>query len=218
MMQFTDQIQKAFADVVRWGILPGVEDLPNRLRDFTSAGSTLDEMWADLLGRYQAGPRQAWATVLLEAMRPDLAAAVAVVPAFPPVVTREDYAQQLMANLLEAAMAAPVEPARWTPNRLISRAGLSTQRWLAREIRRFARHVGYVDQKAAPFATWELPTLLLELKMKENPSAGLMVLYREEVLGDSLVEIAAECGLSETALRLRRLRAVRRIRRELAAA
>ena len=218
MMQFTDQIQRAFAETVRSRLLPDIEDLPARLRDFTCDEATLDVLWSDLLRCYTDGPRQAWATVLLEAMRPDLAAAVAVVPAFPPVVTREDYAQQLMANLLAAALDGPVDPARWTPNRLISRAGLTTQRWLAREIRGFARQVGYVDQKAVSLTTWKLPTLLIELEMKKNSSAGLVVLYREEVLGDSLAEIAAESGLSEEALRSRRRRAVERIRAELVAA
>ena len=218
MMQFTDQIQRAFAETVRSGLPSEARDLPARLRDFTCDGATLDVLWSDLLRCYRNGPRQAWATVLLEAMRPDLAAAVAVVPAFPPVVTREDYAQQLMANLLAAALDGPVDPARWTPNRLISRAGLETQRWLAREIRSFARQVGYVDQKAASHARWAMPTLLLELEMKKNPSAGLVVLYREEVLGESLVEIAAESGLSEEALRSRRRRAVERIRAVLVAA
>src|SRR4029077_5818240 len=111
MMQFTDQIQRAFAETVRSGPFSEVKDLPARLRDFTCDGSTLDVLWYELLRCYRDGPRQAWATVLLEAMRPDLAAAVAVVPAFPPVVTREDYAQQLMANLLAAALDGPVDPA-----------------------------------------------------------------------------------------------------------
>jgi hypothetical protein len=218
MMQFTEQIQRAFAETVRSGVLPGIADLPEQLRDFAAEGPELDELWAGLLRHFQEGPRQTWATVLLEAMRPDLAVAVAVVPLFPPVVTQEDFAQQLMANLLTAALDPPVEPARWTPNRLISRAGLTTQRWLAREIRGFAKRVGYVDQKAASVSHWELPNLLFELEMKKNPSPGLLVLYRQAVLGDSLEEMAAECGLSENALRLRRRRVVKRIRRELAAA
>ena len=149
MMQFTEQIQRAFAETVRSGVLPDIDRLPDRLRDFTSEGPVLDTLWADLLHGYQDGPRQAWATVLLEAMRPDLAEAVAIVPAFPPVVTREDYAQQLMANLLTAALVGPAEQARWTPNRLISHASRDTQRWLAREIRGHAKRVGYVDRKAA---------------------------------------------------------------------
>ncbi len=216
-MQFTDQIQRAFAETVRSGLLSDVENLPERLRDFTSDGPALDAMWTELLNCYRDGPRQAWATVLLEAMRPDLAAAVAVVPAFPPVVTREDYAQQLMANLLTAALDGPVEPARWTSNRLISRAGLKTQRWLADEIRGYSRQVGHVDRKASSLAP-ELPSLLFELEMQRNPYAGLIILYREEVLGDSLAEIAAESGLSDEALRSRRRRAVKRIREALVAA
>ena len=217
-MQFTEQIRRAFEETVRSGVLPGIEELPERLRDYLAPGCALDMLWAELLQRFQEGPRQPWATVLLEAMRPDLAAAVAVVPVFPPVITREDFAQQLMANLLTAALDPPVEPARWTPNRLISRAGLTTQRWLVREIRGFARRVGFVERKAGSISGLELPNLLLELEMKGNPSPGLVVLYRQEVLGDSIAEMAAECGLTENALRLRRRRAIKRIRRELDAA
>ena len=218
MMQFTEQIHRAFEETVGSGVLWGIEKLPDRLRDYLAPGWELDMLWAELLRHFQEGPRQPWATVLLEAMRPDLAAAVAVVPAFPPVVTQEDFAQQLMANLLTAALDGPVEPARWTPNRLISHASRDTQRWLAREIRIFAKNVGYVDRKAGSIPSFELPNLLLELEVKRNPSRGLVVLYRKEVLGDSLKEMAAECGLTENALRLRRRRAIQRIRRELDAA
>lgn len=217
-MKFTAQIQRAFEETVQSGVLSDAQKLPERLRDYLAPGCELDALWADLLRHFKEGPRQPWATVLLEAMRPDLAAAVAVVPVLPPVVTREDFAQQLMANLLTAALDPPVEPARWTPNRLISRAGLTTQRWLAREIRGFARQVGYVDRKVGSISGFELPSLLLELEMNRNPSPGLVVLYRQEVLGDSIEEMAAECGLTENALRLRRRRAIERIRRELDAA
>ena len=217
MMQFTEQIQRAFEETVRSRVLLGADKLPERLRDYLAPGYELDTLWADLLRHFQDGPRQPWATVLLEAMRPDLAAAVAVVPVLPPVVTREDFAQQLMVNLLTAALDPPVEPARWTPNRLISRAGLSTQRWLAREINGFAKHVGYIDRKGVSISGLGLPSLL-ELDIKWNPSPGLVALYRQEVLGDSIEEMAAECGLTENALRLRRRRAIARIRRELDAA
>ena len=216
-MQFTEQIQRAFEETVRSRVLLGADKLPERLRDYSAPGYELDTLWAYLLRHFQDGPRQPWATVLLEAMRPDLAAAVAVVPVIPPVVTREDFAQQLMVNLLTAALDPPVEPARWTPNRLISRAGLSTQRWLAREIYGFAKRVGYVDRKAVSISGLALPSLL-ELDIKWNPSPGLVALYRQEVLGDSIEEMAAECGLTENALRLRRRRAIQRIRRELDAA
>lgn len=218
MMLFTEQIRRAFEETVRSGILPGIEKLPERLRDYLAPACELDALWIELLQHFHVGPRQPWATVLLEVMRSDLAAAVAVVPAFPPVIMQEDFAQQLMANLLTAALDPPVQPARWTPNRLISHASRDTQRWLAREVLRFARSVGYVDGKAGSVPGLELPSLLLELEMKLKPSPGLVVLYRQEVFGDSMAEMAAECGLTENALRLRRRRVIKRMRRELDAA
>jgi DNA-directed RNA polymerase specialized sigma24 family protein len=55
------------------------------------------------------------------------------------------------------------------------------------------------------------------LEARAIPSVGLIILYRQEVLGESLAEMAAQSGLSENALRLRRRRAIERIRKELAA-
>jgi len=150
-------------------------------------------------------------------MRPDLAATVVAVPAVPPAITREELAQHLITEVLTVATEGPTFPARWTPNRLISRAARETDRWFLRELRALSRGVGYLDQTAKDPAGSELPSVLYELEARERPSTGLVILYREEVLGDSLVELAAETGLSEDALRKRRARAIERLRRDLAA-
>jgi DNA-directed RNA polymerase specialized sigma24 family protein len=217
MMRFTDQIHRAFLETVRSGALPGADDLPERLRDFSIPGDELDQLWVQALDGYRTGPRQAWATVLLEAMRPDLAAAVVAVPAVPPAITREELAQHLIVEVLTAASEGPSFPARWTPNRLISRASRETARWFARELRALSHGVGNLDQTAKDPKGSELPAVLYELETRAKPSAGLVILYREEVLGDSLVELAQETGLSEDALRQRRNRAIERIKRDLAA-
>jgi len=73
-------------------------------------------MWTEVPDSYRAGPRQPRATVLLEAMRPDLAATVAAIPAVPPAFTREEVAQHLITGLLTAALEGPAVPARWTPD------------------------------------------------------------------------------------------------------
>jgi AcrR family transcriptional regulator len=217
MMRFVDQIHLAFGETVRSGSLVGVEDLPARLRDLAAPPEERDRLWSDALRAYIEGPRQPWATIVLEAMCPDLAVTVATIPAMPPAITHDEVAQQLITELLAAALAGPTEPARWSPNRLLSNATKKTYRWLAREIRSLRQSHGELDRRATDAAGREIPGLLAELEARAIPSAGLVILYRQEVLGESLAEIAAETGLSENALYLRRYRAVARLRKELAA-
>ena len=218
MMRFIDQIHQAFRDTVRSGSLATAQDLPARLRDLAIPPEERDQIWNDVLQAYIAGPRHQWATIVLEAMCPDIAVTVAKIPAIPPAITREEVAQQLITELLIAALDGPTQPARWSPNRLLSNATKLTYRWLAREIRSLSQGAGDLDQSQIAAAGCEIPTLLWELEARATPSAGLVILYRQEVLGESLAEIAADCGLSENAVTLRRFRAVRRLRRALATA
>jgi hypothetical protein len=218
MMRFVDQIHQAFRDTVRSGSLATAQDLPARLRDLATPPEERDQIWNDVLQAYIAGPRHQWATIVLEAMCPDIAVTVAKIPAIPPAITREEVAQQLITELLIAALDGPTQPARWSPNRLLSNATKLTYRWLAREIRSLSQGAGDLDQSHIAAAGCEIRTLLWEFEARATPSAGLVILYRQEVLGESLAEIAADCGLSENAVTLRRFRAVRRLRRALATA
>jgi len=218
MMRFVDQIHQAFQETIRSGSLIGVEDLPGRLKDLAAPPDERDRLWSYLLNAYVEGPRRPWATIILESMCPDIAVTVATIPAMPPAITHDEVSQQLITELLAAALEGPVEPARWSPNRLLSRSTTATYRWLAKEIRSLKACIGDLDRRARNAAGHEIPGLLAELEARTVPSAGLVILYRQEVLGESLAEMAVECGLSENALCLRRYRAVRRLRRELAAA
>ena len=218
MMRFVDQIHQAFRETVRSGSFATAQDLPARLRDLAAPPEERDQMWNDVLQAYAAGPRHGWATIVLEAMCPDIAVTVASIPAIPPAITREEVAQQLITELLVAALDGPTQPARWSPNRLLSNATKLTYRWLASEIRSLSQGVGDLARCPIDGAGRDIPTLLWELEARATPSAGMIILFRQEVLGESLAEIAAQCGLSENAVSLRRFRAVRRFRRELAAA
>ena len=217
MMRFVDQIHEAFRETVRAGSLVGVDDLPSRLRLWRAPAETRDRMWSQVLRDYIEGPRAAWATIILEAMCPDLVITIAAMPAMPPAISHDEVAQQLITELLAAALYGPAEPARWSPNRMLSTATKGTYRWLAREIRALSHSTGDLDRRVIDAAGHEIPGLLAELEARAIPSAGLIILYRQEVLGESLAEMAAKSGLSENALRLRRRRAIERIRKELAA-
>jgi hypothetical protein len=86
---------------------------------------------------------------------------------------------------------------------LLSTATKETYRWLAREIRSLSHSTGDLDRRATDAAGHEIPGLLAELEARSIPSAGLIILYRQEVLGESLADMAAQSDLSENALRLR---------------
>ena len=102
MMRFVDQIHQAFHETVRSGSLVGVADLPRRLRVWGAPPDTRDQMWTQVLRDYVNGPRAAWATIILEAMCPDLVITIAAMPAMPPAITHDEVAQQLITELLAA--------------------------------------------------------------------------------------------------------------------
>src|SRR5258708_13315621 len=135
MMRYVDQIHEAFRESVRAGSLVGVDDLPSRLRLWRAPAETRDRIWAQVLRDYIEGPRAAWATIILEAMCPDLVITIAAMPAMPPAITHDEVAQQLITELLAAALDGPAEPARWSPNRLLSTAPTATHPWPASHIR-----------------------------------------------------------------------------------
>ena len=133
MLRLSDQIQRAAA--LSFGSIDGAESLVVRLRDFSAPEQERDELWTQLIDHYTSGPRQAWAAALLEVMRVDLLAALGELPAIPPAITRVDIAQQLVTEVLAAALDGPTTPAHRTRQRLITRATTSVQRLLVDELR-----------------------------------------------------------------------------------
>jgi DNA-directed RNA polymerase specialized sigma24 family protein len=137
----------------------------------------------------------------------------------PPAISRADIAQQLIAELLAAAGDTPAEPARWTPHRLMSRATTAVYRWLANEVRGLGGFPPEPSaQDAATEARAELAALLWEIEVSRVPSKALVLLYRQEMLGETLAELAHEAGISVEALKMRRQRAIESLRRRLSEA
>jgi DNA-directed RNA polymerase specialized sigma24 family protein len=127
-----------------------------------------------------------------------------------------EVAQQVVTEILEAALDGPTVPARWSPNRLLTLATRGTHRWLAREARSLGETSRLEDEPEDNQAR-ELVSMIAERARRERRTFGFDVLYRQEVLGESVARIAAEMGVSENTLRLRRRRAIQKLRRELAA-
>ena len=122
MLRLSDQIHRAYQAALSSGSIDGAESLVVRLRDFNAPEPERDQLWSQLIDNYIAGPRQGWAAALLEVMGVDLLAALGALPAIPPTMTRVDIGQELVAEVLAAALDGPTTPARWTRHRLITRA------------------------------------------------------------------------------------------------
>ncbi len=96
-----------------------------------------DALLLELIAHYRRGQRQLWAPVLLEVMAPALCQRLQGYLPLRPAMDLDDIAQQLVVELLNAALAIPL-PAdgQWTERRLLNRATKRIGRWLAREARR----------------------------------------------------------------------------------
>lgn len=219
MIRLSDQIHRAYQSALSSGSIGGAESLVVRLRDFNAPEQERDELWTQLIDHYIAGPRQAWAAALLEVMRVDLLVALGALPALPPAITRDDIAQQLATDVLAAALEGTTNPARWTRHRLITRATTSVQRLLVDELR------SATDESELPprpdgssQVSMQLRELMVDIEAGRMPRKAVAILYRQEVLGESLAELGAEAGISPDAIRMQRDRSLAAIRRLLEAA
>ena len=219
MLRLSDQIHRAYQSALSSGSIDGAESLVVRLRDFNAPEQERDELWTQLIDHYIARPRQAWAAALLEVMRVDLIAALGALPAVPPAITRDDIAQQLVTEVLAAALEGPTTPARWTRHRLITRATTSVQRLLVDELRSATDEAELPPQPdGSSQVSMQLRELMVDIEAGRMPRKAVAILYRQEVLGESLAELAAEVGISADAMRMQRARSVAAIRRLLEAA
>ena len=101
----------------------------------------------------------------------------------------------------------------------MSRATSAVYRWLTNEVRGL---VGVPHELPASDAAIEaraqLAELVWEIEVSHVPSRALVLLYRQEFVGETLAELASEAGISVDALKKRRERAIRSLRRRLSEA
>ncbi len=197
-------------------------DLVHQTTDAPAAPAVLDQLWPAVIDSYRVGPSPFWGAVVLKMVLPTLLDKVGVLRYELDLV--EDVDQQLFSGVLRAAATGRLpDPARWTPNRLATRAVTGTGRWLEAEARAQCVYLGELPERAAEPAAApdsdqdDLETLLALLRTAGLEDATVILLYRKRVLGEPLAGIAEELCLNEALLRMRRLRALERIRRQLAA-
>ena len=125
-----------------------------------------DRALYDLVAGYRQGRRGA-GEAILELVLPGLLARLARFRPQPPAIDDDDLTQQLVFEILAAAMSIPVEQAAFLERRLMLRAGTYISRWLTRE----RRHRSF---------TTDLEEFDKELAQKFQPDPAEAILSRLE--------------------------------------
>jgi DNA-directed RNA polymerase specialized sigma24 family protein len=161
--------------------------------------------WAGLLEAYRTGSKQTWSPPLIERLGPWLAAARKQLHAVPPYLDQEDIAQELILEVLRIASRwRPVCEDRWIPRRLVERAARKLLKSLLAERLDQAVELGE-DLEAAERAE---PVLVVDTPLGNASVADLLVIYRANVLGESIGVLAEEAGVTPKKMR-RRLKSAR---------
>jgi len=86
---------------------------------------------------YRAGSRSGWAPVVLVLMAPALERRLSRLRPVPPAISAEDIRQQLLVEVLEAAVSMPLPPNPLVlEGAILRRASQAVSRRLSRELRR----------------------------------------------------------------------------------
>lgn len=224
--RFSRQLRQGFDDLdthaaraleTEWATEPAlaglsIEVLRRMVRDPEIPTRDQDELWAAILRAYRRNGSAAWGSLLLELLAPALIEIAVGLESHSPRVDADDLQQQLALEALAAGRSIPLDRARFVKPWLMLEIRRRIVRWLNRE----ARHARALDldQEIALVAdnsdaAWEL----CELRVSNQRSQDLALLYRLEVLGESLNEIGRELGCTSKAVDSLRWRARRRLRR-----
>lgn len=135
-----------------------------------------DALLTELVGHYRSGHREVWGPVLLEVMAPALFSQLERYRPQGPVVDSDDLAQQMLVEVLEAALSVPLPPGtQHVEQRLLWRVTKRMQRQLQRELRRRR------GQVAAP---WENPGLYPPYALDRSLYEDRPPYLHEDLLGD----------------------------------
>ena len=156
--------------------------------------------WAELLEAYRQGPKERWSGLLLERLGPWLTVAKRQLKAVPPYLDSEDIGQEMAFEVLRiAARWRPSCEDRWIPRRLVERAARRVSGALLRE--RFAETEELSadlesDDSAERETTFDTP-------IGKATAADLQVIYRFKVLGEPIVVLAREAGITPEQMKYR---------------
>jgi DNA-directed RNA polymerase specialized sigma24 family protein len=188
-------------------------ELPPLLRRSAGQQRHEDALLAAMVRSYRRAPIPGWSAVLLEALSPMLVGTSVRFLFRPSGIAEEDVQQQVIVELLHAARHISLpDPSRRLKWRLEERIVTRTTRWL----NRFARGEGEPVEptEAERPRYWDQdPLLLMTLRRSGISRENLALLYQSRVLGATASELAAEMGVSASAIQSRQRRALRRLSR-----
>ncbi len=181
-----------------------LDDLVRLARDSSIPVSDQGALWAAFLRFYRRGRADSLGPVLLEMLAPALVSLSKRFSTVDPVASSLDVKRQLVLEIKRRV-----------------------RRWLAREVARRAESLealsgddrdeskALVDESRAhqAEAVWELA----ELRNSPACRNDLKLLWRLQVRGETLADVAREIGCTPKALDCRRRRARARLRRQIAA-
>lgn len=156
--------------------------------------------WSALLEAYRTGSRNRWSGVLIEGLGPWLTAARRRLVAVPPYYDEEDIAQQLVLEVLRsAAKWRPRCEDCWIPRKLVEAAERRVRKSLARE--KSAPTAELDDQLHA--SEGAEPAVVLDTPIGRASADDLRLIYRVRVLGEPVVALAKEAGVTPRQMRQR---------------
>ncbi len=126
----------------------GVPSGTRRLRVFTLCRDDRLAL-AAAVNAYRAGCRSSWAPVILTLMAPAVEGRLRDLYPVPPALSSDDIRQQLLVEVLEAALCMPLpqDPLMLGPA-ILSRASQAVSRRLGRELRRQERQDHSVEEES----------------------------------------------------------------------
>jgi DNA-directed RNA polymerase specialized sigma24 family protein len=155
--------------------------------------------WSDLLLAYRSERSQAAASALLERLGPWLTKASKTLLEAPPFADAEDIAQQLYLQVLaKAARWVPECEDQWIPRKLVEEA----ERRVRTQLRRARKRQPVELDESVPAPSDEDP-LVLDTPIGQASVADIHLIYRYQVEGERLQDMARRAGITPRQMRRR---------------
>jgi hypothetical protein len=216
-------------------------DLVGLARDPEVPLSRQDEVFGAVVRGYRRGPTKVWSAILLEMLAPALSSAAIEVVAWEPVSDDDDLYQQAALEALYAAAQMPLWGDGWLKRRIVFRVRIALLRWSAAQYPQASldiperpddhprqsdagvdlvptpRPLGFPVAARGGVSGTDEPDLISLFELLDTMGCVLSrqefdLVYRTTVLKEELVELAREMGSTFDAVRMKRDRALIRLR------
>jgi DNA-directed RNA polymerase specialized sigma24 family protein len=185
--------------------------------------SRQDEVFGAVVRSYRRGPTKVWGAILLEMLAPALGGAANEVVAWEPVSDADDLYQQAALEALSAAAQMPLWGDGWLKRRIVFRVRIALLRWSAAQYPQASLDTPVRPDDpddpddAEDAGDADLISLISLFELLDTMGCVLSrqefdLVYRTTVLKEEMVELAREMGSTFDAVRMKRDRALIRLR------